>query len=297
MKKIKIYIQGLLMAFADSVPGVSGGTVAFLLKFYDKFIKSIDAILTGNISEKKKALPFLIRLGIGWTVGFVVAMLILGKVFESHIYVLSSLFLGFIIFAIPIVIKEEMSVLKDDKKGFIFGIIGIAVVLMIGKISGTSIMGNVSLKFSDLSIDMWIYLLVGGACAISAMVLPGISGSTLLLIMGLYVPIVSAIKETLQFNFEYIFALFIFGVGVILGLLFSVKIIKKSLIKHRAKVIYLIIGLMCGSIYPIITGSTTLDVPMPAMSLMTFSPCAFVIGGAIIVAMQYAKSKKTVQTN
>lgn len=294
MEKIKIYIQGLLMAFADSVPGVSGGTVAFLLNFYDRFIKSLDTILTGNMTEKKKALPFLTKLAIGWAVGFVVAMLILGKVFESHIYVLSSLFLGFIIFAIPIVIKEEMSVLKSDKKGIIFGIIGVVVVLLIGKISGTSIMGNVSLKFSDMSIGIWAYLFIGGAVAISAMVLPGISGSTLLLIMGLYVPIISAIKDTLHFNFEYVLSLAIFGFGVIFGLLFSVKIIKKSLIKHRAKVIYLIIGLMCGSIYPIITGPTTLNVPMPAMSLMTFSPCAFVIGGAIIFGMQYAKNKKTV---
>ena len=95
------------MALADSVPGVSGGTIAFLLGFYDKFIDSIDDLLTGTKEKRKEAFFFLLKLGIGWVSGFVIAVLILTSVFESHIYYISSLFIGFIIFAIPIVVKEE----------------------------------------------------------------------------------------------------------------------------------------------------------------------------------------------
>ena len=73
------------MALADSVPGVSGGTIAFLLGFYDKFIDSIDDLLTGTKEERKDAFVFLIKLGIGWISGFVIAVLILTSVFESHI--------------------------------------------------------------------------------------------------------------------------------------------------------------------------------------------------------------------
>lgn len=97
------FIRGFCMALADSVPGVSGGTIAFLLGFYDKFIDSIDDLLTGTKEERKDAFVFLIKLGIGWISGFVIAVLILTSVFESHIYYISSLFIGFIIFAIPIV--------------------------------------------------------------------------------------------------------------------------------------------------------------------------------------------------
>ena len=63
------FIRGFCMALADSVPGVSGGTVAFLLGFYDRFISSLDDLITGNKQKKIEALKFLLRIGIGWVVG------------------------------------------------------------------------------------------------------------------------------------------------------------------------------------------------------------------------------------
>ncbi len=56
------------MALADSVPGVSGGTIAFLLGFYDKFITSLDHLISGTKDERKQAIIFLIKIGIGWGV-------------------------------------------------------------------------------------------------------------------------------------------------------------------------------------------------------------------------------------
>lgn len=91
------FVRGFCMALADSVPGVSGGTVAFLLGFYDRFIDSIDDLLLGNMEKKKSALLFLVKLGIGWVTGMILAILLLSRVFESHIYAISSLFIGFII--------------------------------------------------------------------------------------------------------------------------------------------------------------------------------------------------------
>ncbi|MGN1480440.1 undecaprenyl phosphate translocase family protein, partial [Porcipelethomonas sp.] len=125
------------MALADSVPGVSGGTIAFLLGFYDDFIGSLDAFVPSNgdkLQKKEKrvkAIKFLIRLGIGWIVGFISAVLILTSVFESHIYQVSSLFLGFIIFSIPIIIIEEKKVLAKKYYNLIFMAAGIALVVLI----------------------------------------------------------------------------------------------------------------------------------------------------------------------
>ena len=98
-------IRGFCMALADSVPGVSGGTIAFVLGFYDKFINSLDDLAFGSKQKKKKALSFLVKLGIGWGIGMILAVLVLTNLFESHIYSVSSLFIGFIIFSIPIIIK------------------------------------------------------------------------------------------------------------------------------------------------------------------------------------------------
>ena len=99
--------RGFCMALADSVPGVSGGTIAFILGFYDKFINSLNDLFYGGMTEKKEAIIFLIKLGIGWIIGMVLASLVLTSLFEKEIYNISSLFLGFIVFSIPLIIKEE----------------------------------------------------------------------------------------------------------------------------------------------------------------------------------------------
>ena len=84
--------------------------------------------------------------------------------------------------------------------------------------------------------------------AISAMVLPGISGSTLLLIFGLYTGIIGAVKEVLTFNFSYLPILIIFGLGVLTGIATTIKVIKFVLKKYRSQTVYLILGLMIGSL-------------------------------------------------
>lgn len=118
-------------------------------------------------------------------------------------------------------------------------------------------------------MGLGFYVFVVAMIAISAMVLPGISGSTLLLIFGLYVPIISAIKELLHLNFDYLPVLIVFGLGVLTGILMVVRFIKLALKKYRSQSIYCILGLMVGSIYAIIMGPTTLSVPQEALSFST----------------------------
>lgn len=285
------FIRGFCMALADSVPGVSGGTIAFLMGFYDQFIGSIDDLMTGNKEKKKDALFFLIKMGIGWVCGMVLAMLVLASVFESHIYAISSLFIGFIIFAIPVVVMEEKESLSTGKKYIPFAILGIIIVCAITYFNPVSGEGA-GVNLEHLTPGLAFFVFVAGMIAISAMVLPGISGSTLLLIMGLYLPVVNAIKDILHLNFSAFPTVFIFGCGVLVGVFSVVKIIRKALDKFRAQTIYLIIGLMLGSIYAVIMGPTTLDVPQEAMSLSTFNILFFIIGGLVILGMQKLKGNK-----
>ena len=182
------FIRGFCMALADSVPGVSGGTIAFLLGFYDKFIDSIDDLLTGTKEERKDAFVFLIKLGIGW--------------------------------------------------------------------------------------------------------ISGISGSTLLLIFGVDLPIITAIKDMLHLDFSSFWTVVIFGCGVLVGIFSVVKLIRRALEKYRAQTIYLIIGLMLGSIFAVVMGPTTLDTPQPAMGIHDFSILFFLIGGAVILGLQKMKDIK-----
>ena len=240
------FIRGFCMSLADSVPGVSGGTIAFILGFYDDFINSLNTLVSKDPwEEKKKALIFLIKLGFGWIIGLGLSVVFLSSIFNDHIYAISSLFTGLIIVAIPMIIKQEK--------------------------------------------DSIVFVFVAGMIAISAMVLPGISGSTLLLIFGLYTGIINAIKEFLTFNFEYVPVLVIFGLGVITGIVSTIKIIKIELKRHRSQMIYLILGLMIGSLYAVFMGPTTLEVAKPAMTLSTFSFIYFIIGGAILLGLEKGK--------
>lgn len=281
--------RGFCMALADSVPGVSGGTIAFILGFYDKFIGSLNNLIYGKKEEKKKALFFLIKIGIGWVIGMILAVLVLSSLFQKHIYGVSSLFLGFIICSIPLIIKAEKDSLKGRYFNLIFTAIGIVVVALItyfNPIAGEETAVNIA----NLNLGLGIYIFIAGMIAISAMVLPGISGSTLLLIFGLYIPIVSAIKEILHLNFESLPAIVIFAIGIIAGILLVIKLIKIALEKFRSQTIYCIIGLMIGSLYAIVMGPTTLDIPQEPLSFGTFNILTFIIGGAVIFGLEKIKT-------
>lgn len=281
-------IRGFCMALADSVPGVSGGTIAFILGFYDKFINSLDALVFGKKEAKKDAIKFLIKVGIGWAIGMIIAVLVLTNLFETHIYEVSSVFIGFIVFSIPFIIKEEKETLKGKYKNLIYLLIGIVIVALITYLNPVS--GGNIVNISSLNFGLGIYIFIAAMIAISAMVLPGISGSTLLLIFGLYIPIISAVKEILHFNFSFLPALIIFAFGILAGIAAVIKGIKVALEKHRSPTMYLILGLMIGSIYAIVMGPTTLETPADPMNLETFSLIYFIIGGAIIYGLEKLKA-------
>ena len=290
-KKIKDYIvnffNGFAMALADSVPGVSGGTVAFLLGFYDQFINSLNYLLTKNINHRKSGLRFLCKIGIGWLIGMISSILILTSVFESHIYKISSLFMGFIIFSIPIIISEEKDILKGKYLNIMFTIIGIVLVFLISYYNTSQV---TQVNLTNFGFGTGIYIFLVGMIAISAMILPGISGSSLLLIFGLYLPIINGVKDFLHFNFSSFIGLFIFGLGVLTGIFSIIKLLKKALNKFRTQTVYTIIGLMIGSIYSIIMGPTTLDVPVDAINFSNFSIIFFLIGGLIVCGFQKFKT-------
>ena len=297
MKKLKEYLtnffNGFMMALADSVPGVSGGSIAFILGFYDNFVNALDSLLYKD--KRKDGLKYLFKLGIGWVFGMGLSVLILTKVFETHIYQISSLFIGFILLSIPIIIKDEKDTIKKNYFNVFFAILGIVLVVAITYFNSTQL---TSMSLTNLTVSHAIYIFLVGMIAISAMILPGISGSTLLLIFGLYLPVITGIKDLLHLNFSSFFGLVIFGLGVIAGILSIIKALKKALEKFRTQTIYLIIGLMLGSLYAIIMGPTTLDNPVDPININNFSILFFIIGGLVVLGLQKIKviNEKNIDT-
>ena len=285
------FIRGFCMALADSVPGVSGGTVAFILGFYEDFVNSLNNILSGDKNGRIRAFKFLAKIGIGWVIGFILSVLFITSVFEKNIYDINSLFLGFIIASIPLIVKSEKKTLSGNNKDIIFLLLGIITVFSMTYFNPMTSGGHsFSVKLENLSFLFIVYISISGMVAISAMVLPGISGSTILLIFGLYTPILNAIKQVLKLNFNYLPSLVIFSGGVLVGILATVRIVRSLLNRFRSKTIYCIIGLMIGSIYAVIMGPTSLEVPRPPMSFSTFSIVFFIIGCTLVPGLEMLKT-------
>lgn len=284
------YICGFFMALADSVPGVSGGTIAFIFGLYDDFIKSINSLIFGSKYDKMQALRFLVRVGAGWIVGFVMAIIVLTSLFQAHIYQVSSLFIGFTVFTVVIVLTEEVDVVRGHTHNIFYTLVGAALVIGITAFNSV-ITGGSNIDLTNASLGQYLYVLVVAMIAISAMILPGISGSTLLMIFGLYIPIITELKKVLSFDFSNITVIIVFCLGLVLGMASSVSLVKVALLKYRSQTVYTILGMVIGSVYAIIKGPESIPTKQ-AMTYSDFYPLYFLLGIVILFFLQRTKNVK-----
>lgn len=290
MSFIKDAIRGFFMSIANSVPGVSGGTVAFILGFYNKLINSINNLFYGEKKEKIASLKYLLKLLCGWIIGMILSIIVLSKLFEDNIYEVSSLFLGFIVFSLPSVLKNESKTLSKNLKEIWILLLGIIIVVLVSVLNPIKVV-----NITEFNLLKYLYVFICSSVAICAMILPGISGSSILLVCGIYIPIINSVKELLNFNMSALPVLLVFVLGSIVGLLSFIKLIKKALTKYRSKTIYFILGLMIGSIYSVIIGPTTISNGNLPLTIDTFSILYFIIGSFIIVILEIFK--KILQNN
>ncbi|MCR5695209.1 MAG: DUF368 domain-containing protein [Clostridia bacterium] len=295
------------MAIADAVPGVSGGTIGFVLGFYDNFITSLHNILSKDKTKRISALKYLLKLGIGWLVGFVLSMLVLKTLFQTHAYVMCSAFIGLTIAAIPFMIITEWKNIKGKYYNLVWTLIGAALVIGITLLRDAPFM-DFKISFVDgLHGWQYLYVFIVGFVAISAMMLPGISGSTVMLIMGIYIPAITAAHEALHFNIplHMILGLLPMGAGLVIGILLSVKGIKTAFEKHRSATVYCVIGMIIASVYaiamapPLIAveqGDGSYAFPYEPLTLMfgkssSLNIVAFLAGAAVIIGLELLRMR------
>ena len=272
-------IHGFCMALADSVPGVSGGTAAFILGFYDRFINALHDLFGRNGAMRKAALLYLLKLGAGWVAGMAVSVSLLAGLFAAHIYFMSSLFLGLTAASIPFVALAEKASLRRWR--FLpFALLGAALVVSLTMLRTSS--GLLTVDMTRVQAADAAYLFLTGAMAVTAMVLPGISGSSLLLIAGVYLPVIQAIRQFLHLDLRVLPGLMALGFGVIAGAALSVRAIRTALQKYRPAMIWFILGLMLGSLYAIVMGPASLQMPQPPLDAAAFRPLAFVLGAGLL---------------
>lgn len=237
----KIFMKGIFMGIADAIPGVSGGTIALLLGIYEELITTISnikislfKILTKDglsVFWKKGNLGFLFPLLIGIIASLIVFVNIAQYFLDSFPLLVWSFFTGLIIATSYVIFKKiENFKLKE----FILVIIASISLILFTKISS-----NEGLSSTDFSI---VYIFVCALLASSAMILPGISGSLVLVILGVYEYM---IESLINYNF-YIISTFV--IGAIIGLLLLSKILNKLFLRHKNSTFSIMLGLVIGSV-------------------------------------------------
>ena len=276
--------HGFCMALADSVPGVSGGTIAFILGFYDRFLDALHQLFGTDKDARRAAVRYLLQLGLGWVVGMVASVAALAELFASQVYFMGSLFLGLTLASFPFVIRAERRVLQGQARNCPFALFGLLLVVLLTLLRTNA--AGVAIRFAGAPVWMLGYIFVSGAVAITAMVLPGISGSTLL-------PAIGAIKAFLGLDLSVMPGLIALGRGVIAGIGLSIHAIRAALRKYRSQMDWLILGLMAGSLYAIVMGPAGLDAPQPPVSLQSFDWLGFILGIFLLLGLEALRRAQT----
>lgn len=259
LKYLKNIFKGLVVGVATLVPGVSGGTMAIILGIYDDLIHSISSFF----DDWKKHIGFLFQVGVGALLGLLLFSNLLESAINNYPYVMRFLFIGVICGGIPVLFKKARAG-KKDKWDFLMLIIGfVIVILMSAEPAATTTFATAG------NITSIIFLFIAGIIMAIALILPGISGSFMLLTLGLYSVTLNAIN-----NRTMIF-LIPLGLGVVVGTLGTAKTIEKLLEKYPSKTYMLILGFVVGSLIPVFPG-------IPQGFSIISSLAAFLIGFIII---------------
>ncbi|HDB1515364.1 TPA: DUF368 domain-containing protein [Staphylococcus aureus] len=256
-------LKGFAMGTSDLVPGVSGGTIALLLGIYNQFIASISGIFSRRFWP---SFTFLIPIIIGM-------LLAMGSLSNLFNYLLSQhhiptmfFFGGLIIGIVPYLLKISNYKTSFTTKHYMMVIAGIAILIVITLMNNGDKHAGETLT---LSTSLIIKYFIAGMCASSAMLLPGISGSFMLLVFGVYGTVMLAISEVVKLNFAGLPILLAVGFGVLAGFIISSKIIQYFLTHHKLMTFALIIGFVVGSLFAVFPGLPT-NIVMWFVSLIVF---------------------------
>ena len=276
---IKLFFKGVFMGIADAIPGVSGGTIALLLGIYEELISTISNLNFSLITKLKnngfksfwESLNgnFLITLVLGIGISLILFVKISASLLTSHPLYVWSFFLGLILATVYVIYKLIES----------WNLVNIISTLLM--IAFSIILTSDSLNISD-DTNLF-YILICGIIASSAMILPGISGSLILVILGVYKILVEALDNL---DVKIISS---FIVGAVIGVISFSKILKWLFNNYKSLAYSIMLGLVIGSIEKIWPWNKSFSAELSNLDL--FLSISLVILGFIIVFI-LEKTKK-----
>ena len=269
---ITLFFKGVFMGIADAMPGISGGTIALLLGIYEELIRSISELKLSLFFELKKGFNpfwkklngnFLLALVSGIGISLISFVKISANFLESFPLFIWSFFLGLIFATVNVIFKL---INRWSSLNFFFLIISIIFSYFLSSFS--------VYETDEISL---LHILFSGVIASSAMILPGISGSLILVILGVYAYLIKSLD-----NLEMI-VIFTFISGALVGLLGFSRILKYLFNKHRDTTYTIMLGLVIGSIEKVWPWNKSFSTELPNLNL--FLSISLVILGFIIVIL------------
>ena len=277
---ITLFFKGVFMGIADAMPGISGGTIALLLGIYEELIRSISELKLSLFFELKKGFNpfwkklngnFLLALVSGIGISLISFVKISANFLESFPLFIWSFFLGLIFATVNVIYKL---INQWSSLNFFFLIISIIFSYFLSSFS--------VYETDEISL---LYILFSGVIASSAMILPGISGSLILVILGVYAYLIKSLD-----NLEMI-VIFTFISGALVGLLGFSRILKYLFNKHRDTTYTIMLGLVIGSIEKVWPWNKSFSAELSNLNLF-LSISLVILGFVIVVLLENIKKIK-----
>jgi len=250
MKSIILVIKGFIMGIANIIPGVSGGTLALTMGIYEKFIEAISHFLK-NIKENIK---FLLPVFIGMGLSILTMSNVISSAFDKFPVPTTLFFMGLVLGGIPMLYNK----VKDTKEkkmpsSYIIAVMTFALVMILAFSEELFGKGLGDANLANLSVVSYIVLFIVGVVAAATMVIPGVSGSLVLMLLGYYLPIVNTVKDLTHFNNigHNLLVCIPFGIGIVVGIVLIAKVIEWLLKRYEAKTYFGVLGFIIASVIAI----------------------------------------------
>lgn len=282
MNLFKDILRGVVIGIANAIPGVSGGTMMVSMGIYDKLIYSVTHLFKQPVKSIKTLLPYFIGMAIG-IVGLAFAIV---AMFEHIPFQTCMLFIGLILGGVPILTGHLKGVRFNLSHAVVFLVFfGSIILLQIFGGQGS----DVALTVTPISL---FKLVLVGIVAAATMVIPGVSGSMMLMTMGYYYPVIGSVKDfiTALVAFDapkiiHICMILIpFGIGVVVGIFAVAKLIEMLMDKYEALTYCGIMGLVVAS--PVVI---LMSAPLAGMSVVTVLTGAVTFLVGVVIALCLGK--------
>ena len=245
LENLLLILKGFILGIANIIPGVSGGTLAMTMGIYEDIIKSISSIL----KTPKKSLKLLLYLGIGAALSILILSKLLNYTLTNYAFATTLFFIGLIVGGFPLLLKKAKG--HKVSLGYLLSFLSTTSLVIILRLLQRT---ENTVSLNNISLFTMIILLLVGMLAASTMVIPGVSGSFVLMLIGFYKPILNTISNITKFNLlgHNLLILVPFGIGVLLGIVITAKLIEYLLKKYEIYTYYGIYGFILASILVLI---------------------------------------------